>query len=254
MGAISSVNSYNSVNYGNFASGRKIQTAANGASELAIIQKMERQERGTNAASENIKAGIGMLNISDGALGQITDDLQRMGELALRATSPLMTDDDRAAIQSEIDQLKEGISDIANRTTYNEHKLLDGSESNYDIVTNTDGSNKNVTTGNATLESLGIADFTVTGTFDVSAIDNALKKVASMRSASGAQTNALEHAFNNNNNYSWNITSSKSRLEDLDYPKAISEMKKKELLQEYQMHMQRKRMEDKKNQMARMFS
>ncbi len=254
MSAVSSINSYNSVSYGNFASGSRLHSAADGASELAIAQKMERQARGTDVGSENIKSAQNMLNISDGALSQVTDSLQRMGELAMRATSPFLTADDRSAIQAEVDQLKEGISDIAARTFYNEIKLLDGSEKDFNIATGSDSGNIQVTPGNAMLESLGIENFDVTGKFDISAIDNALKKVSSMRSTAGAQTNVLMHAYNNNTNYGLNITASKSRLEDLDVPKAISEMKKKKLLSDYQMHMQRKQLEDKKNQAAWMFT
>ncbi len=261
MSAISSVNSYNSygygynrVSYGNFASGKKVQGAADGASELAIIQKMERQVRGTDAGTDNIQSARNMLNISDGALGQITDSLQRIGELAMRATGPLLTDEDRSYIQSEIDQLKEGISDIASRTSYNENNLLDGSQTDFNIVTNSDRSNIQVTTGNATLDSLGIADFDVSsGRFDISAIDNALKKVSSLRSQGGAQTNVLEHAYNFNTANALNTTAAQSRLEDLDVPKAISEMRKKQLLQQYQMMMQSKRMQNQRIQMARMF-
>ncbi len=225
MSGVSSVNSYNSVSYGNIASGKKVQTAADGASELAIIQKTEREIRGTDAGTENIKSAEKMLNVADGALSQITDSLQRMGELALRATSGLLTGDDRAAIQKEVDQLKQGISDIASRTSYNEINLLDGSKTEFGIAANSNGSNIQVTTGNAMLESLGIADFDVTGKFDISSIDNALKKVSSLRGSMGAQTNALEHAYNSGTNYILNSTSAKSRLEDLDIPKAISEKK-----------------------------
>ncbi len=256
MSAISSVGSYgsyNSISYGNIASGKRIQSAADGAAELAIIQKTEREIRGTDAGAENIQAGIGMLNIADGAMGQITDYIQRIGELGIRASSSLLSDDDRSMIQTEIDQLKQGISDIAAQTTYNEKNILNGTQTGFDIVTGSDGSSKKINTGDATLQALGLADFDVRGSFDLSAVGKALKTVSSMRSTSGAQTNALEHAYNNSTNYSLNSTAAKSRLEDLDIPQAISEMKKKKLLGDYRMYMQRRMMEDERTKMFRMF-
>jgi len=256
MSAISFMNSYGTrpyVGYGNFASGKKLHSAADGAAELAIAQKQERQVRGTNAGTDNISAAKNLLNISDGALSQINDSLQRMGELAIRASGTLMSDSDRASIQEEIDQLKQGISDIASQTVYNETHILDGSKTEFGIATDPNGGSMQVSTGNAALEALGIADFDVTKKFDLSAIDSALSRVSSMRGRGGAQTNALEHAFNNSTNYILNSTASKSRLEDLDYPKAISDMKKKQLLQEYQMHMLRRRTEDEEAKARRLF-
>ncbi len=255
MSTVFSINSNNnrSMSYGKLASGKKIRTAADGASELSMIQKTERQIRGADVGAQNIRSGIGLLNIADGAMSQITDDLQRIGELGIKASSGLLTDDDRAMIQTEIDQLKQGISDIATQTTYNEMHILDGSNTEFGIVTDSNGSNKQISTGDAMLQSLGIADFDVTGDFDISDVTNALKKVSTLRSAGGAQTNALEHAYNNTTNYVLNSTASKSRLEDLDIPKAVSEMDKKKLLQTYRMHMLQRSMEDKKNKTARMF-
>ena len=92
---------------------------------------------------------------------------------------------------------------------------------------------------NAVLESLGIADFDVTKEFDISTIDSAIDKVSSARSGLGAAYNRLGHTINYNAYASYNITVSRSRLEDLDYGQAVSDMKKNSLLQEYRLMMQR---------------
>lgn len=253
IGAISSGSSY--ADYGKIASGKKIQSAADGAAELSIVEKEDAQVRGLNAGAKNIGSAQDMLKVADGAMEGITDYLQRIRELAVQASNTaVVTDSDRANIQMEIDQLKQGISDIASQTTFNTKPLLDGSNTEFRIATNADGASMAVSTADATLAALGIADFDVTGNFDIADIDKALETVSAARSSAGAQSNALEYAYNYNTNASLNTTAAKSRLEDLDIPQAISEQKKQETLQEYALFMQKKKQEEEQNKLHAMFA
>ena len=257
MSGISSVGSVSSVSYmdyGRFASGKAVQSAADGASELAIIQKQDAQARGYEVGANNIATTKDMLNVADGAAAGITDYLQRMRELAVQASNTaIMGKDELSAIQAEVDQLKQGIADIASQTTFNTKPLLDGSNSEFHVAVDSNGNGMTVNTPNAMLEQLGIADFDVTGDFDISDIDKALEKVSSGRSKMGAQSNALEYAYNYTTNARLNTIGSKSRLEDLDIPEAISDLKKKQLLQEYSMYMQKRFMEDEAKRMNAFF-
>lgn len=253
IGAIGSGSSY--ADYGKIASGKKIQSAADGAAELSIVEKEDAQVRGLNAGAKNIGSAQDMLKVADGAMEGITDYLQRIRELAVQASNTaVVTDSDRANIQMEIDQLKQGISDIASQTTFNTKPLLDGSNTEFQIATNADGASMTVSTADATLAALGIADFDVTGNFDIADIDKALETVSAARSSAGAQSNALEYAYNYNTNASLNTTAAKSRLEDLDIPQAISEQKKQETLQEYALFMQKKKQEEEQNKLHAMFA
>ena len=247
--------SYSSyTDYGKFASGKQIASAADGAAELSIIQKQDSQARGLDAASNNIAATKDILNVADGAAAGITDYLQRMRELAVQASNTAtLTESDRANIQKEVEHLKQGISDIAKQTTFNTKPLLDGSNTEFHVATDSNGNGMSVQMPNTMLQELGIEDFDVTGNFDISDIDKALEKVTAGRSQMGAQSNALEYAYNYSTNARLNTIGSKSRLEDLDIPQAISDMKKKQLLREYSMNMQRKRMEDEANFMRGFF-
>ena len=252
---ISSYSSYSSyTNYGKFASGKAITSAADGASELSIIQKQDSQARGLEVGANNIASTKDMLNVADGAAAGITDYLQRIRELAVQASNTaIMSDSDRGSIQAEIDQLKQGISDIASQTTFNTKPLLNGSQSEFNVATDSNGNGMKVHTPNTMLEELGIEDFDVTGDFNIEDIDKALEKVSSGRSKMGAQTNALEYAYNYNTNAALNTIGSKSRLEDLDIPTAISDMKKEQLLQDYSMYMQKRRMEDEAVRLTKLF-
>lgn len=255
MSSISSINSSSYRDYGNFASGKKIQSAADGAAELSIIEKEDAQIRGYKAGENNIGAAKDMLNIADGAMSGIADYLQRIRELGVQAANTaVVTDSDRANIQKEIDQLKQGISDIASQTNYNTKELLNGTYDKFQIATDGNGNSMSVETTDATLAMLGIADFDVTKDFNLQDIDDALAKVSAGRSSMGAQSNALGYAYQYSTNTRLNVTASKSRLEDLDFPEAISEKKKKETLQEYALFMQKKKMEQQANSMFRMFA
>ncbi len=245
MSSISSINTSSYMDYGRFASGRKVQRAADGAAELSIIQKQDAQVRGYKAGENNIAAASDLLKVADGAAAGITDYLQRMRELAVQASNTAtMTEADRASIQAEIEQMKKGITDIASNTTYNTKPLLNGSESHLGIAADSNGNGMNIELPNALVQELGIADFDVTGNFNIADIDKALSKVSAGRSSMGASSNALEYAFNYSTNARLNTIGAKSRLEDLDIPEAISEKKKQETLQEYAMFMQKRKMEN----------
>lgn len=234
--------------YSHISSGKRINSAADDAAGLAIGKKMEREERGLLVGAENTKDGIGMLNVADGALDGIMSHLQRIRELGLRSLNGLNSDDDRQSYQTEIDQLKEGIQSIAKNTSFNERTLLDGSMADLHLATNPNGGGLDIGMENSTLQSLGIADLDVTSPdFNLNAIDNAMKMVSAQRSSLGASTNRLEHTYNYNLSAHEQQLGARSRIEDLDMPKAISEKKKEELLSQYRNLMLRKKMDQKAN-------
>ena len=240
--------------YGQIASGSALPTAAAGPAELGIAEREETQATGLEVGAENMKSGIELSNVADGGLANITDSLQRMRELAIQAGNGTITDSDRSHIQDEIDELKQGIADIASQTTYNTKNLLDGTNSNIRIATDSNPNSVTVDTGDATLEKLGIKDFDVTKPdFNIDDIDKALQAVNDTRSSIGAKTNALEHGINYNYNAAENTTAAQSRLEDLDIPKAVTDLKKKETLDTYQVMMQRMKQDNERAQSAQLF-
>ena len=112
------------------------------------------------------------------------------------------------------------------------------------MASNPDGTGMSIKMVNTTLESLGIADYDVTKDFDISVIDKALEKVSSARSSLGASSNALSTVINSNSYTALNLTSAQIRIEDLDYPKAISDLQKERLLEQYKLNMIKKKSED----------
>lgn len=243
VSAISSISNSYSI-YGKMASGKRIQTAADDAAGLAIANKLKRNNNGLDVGASNIMDGIGAANIKDGALGTMQDSLQRIRELSLKASNGLYGDDEKQMIQKEVDQLLDGIQYTATATQFNDMKLLDGSMADMDIAMNADGTGLKIQMENVSLKSLGLDGYNVTGDFDIGVIDNAMKKISEARTSTGAYTNAMEHAYNYNTGASYNLLSARSRIEDLDIPKAVSEQKKQKLMGDYQMGMLRKKMQN----------
>lgn len=237
-------NTYNV--YEQLSTGKRINSAADDPAGLAIAEKLETQTNGYDIGGANASASQSMINIADGALASVTDSLQRIRELSIQASNTAVYGEDEInAIQQEIDGLKEHISYVADNTQFNTMNLLDGSMSNFHIATNPDGSGMDIDMPDSTLAALGIADYDVTGSFDISVIDEAINKVNSARSELGATSNRLDYAMNYNSYASYNLTSAKSTIEDLDMPKAISELEKERLLDEYRIMMMKKEQEEK---------
>ncbi|MED0658205.1 flagellin [Anoxybacillus ayderensis] len=109
------------------SSGLRINRAADDAAGLAISEKMRSQIRGLEVAERNALDAISLIQTAEGALDSIHSMLQRMRELAVQAANGTNTDDDRAQIQKEIQQLKTEIDRVGNATEFNTKKLIDGS-------------------------------------------------------------------------------------------------------------------------------
>lgn len=108
------------------SSGLQINRAGDDAAGLAISEKMRGQIRGLEQASVNAQDGISLIQTTEGALNETHDILQRMRELAVKSSNDTNTNEDRAEIQKEVDQLAEEISRISNDTQFNTQDLLKG--------------------------------------------------------------------------------------------------------------------------------
>ena len=109
------------------SSGYRINRAADDAAGLSISEKMRSQIRGLNKASDNAQDGISLIQTAEGALNESHSILQRMRELSVQASNGTETDDDREAVQKEIEQLQDELTRISSTTEFNTMKLLDGS-------------------------------------------------------------------------------------------------------------------------------
>jgi flagellin len=109
------------------SSGLRVNSARDDAAGMAIGERMTSQIRGLNQAVRNANDGISLAQTAEGALGTITESLQRIRELAVQSRNASNSASDRAALNTEAQQLRDEIDRIANTTSFNDVKLLDGS-------------------------------------------------------------------------------------------------------------------------------
>ncbi len=110
------------------SSGKRINRAADDAAGMAISEKMKAQVRGLAKAAQNTLDGISLIQTAEGAMNEVHSMLQRMRELAVQSANGTTTDEDRKAIQAEINQLTSEINRIANGTEFNTRNVLRGNE------------------------------------------------------------------------------------------------------------------------------
>jgi flagellin len=223
------------------SSGKRINSAKDDAAGLAIATRMDANVRGLNQAVRNANDGISLAQTAEGAMGNISNILVRMRELAVQASSGTLGDDDRGAIQTEVTALVSQIGDIATRTTFNGTDLLAGGAS-IDIQTGINSGEK-VTISIADLQAAAIgatedadsdpdtaptlvsgsavSDISLATAADASTalgiLDDAIQTVATQRANLGAQQNRLEATVDNLTSTVTNLADAKSRIEDADF-------------------------------------
>ncbi|GAB1796130.1 flagellin N-terminal helical domain-containing protein [Priestia megaterium] len=123
-GKLNSANNAQAKSMEKLSSGLRINSAADDAAGLAISEKMRGQIRGLDQAGKNAQDSISMIQTAEGALGETTNILQRMRELAVQAGNDSNTESDRGEIQKEMNQLTSEVNRIGNTTEFNNQKLL----------------------------------------------------------------------------------------------------------------------------------
>ncbi|BBP03867.1 flagellin [Sulfuriferula plumbiphila] len=109
------------------SSGLRINSAKDDAAGLAISERMTSQINGANQAARNANDGISLAQTAEGDLAQIGKNLQRMRDLSVQSANATNSASDRAAIQNEITQLSSEIDRVAQSSSFNGVKLLNGS-------------------------------------------------------------------------------------------------------------------------------
>ncbi len=143
------------------SSGLRINSAKDDAAGLAISERMTSQIRGNDQAARNANDGISLAQTAEGDLTQIGSNLQRMRELTVQSSNASNSTGDRAALQNEVNQLRQEIDRVASNSSFNGVKLLDGSFSSqaFQIGAN-NSSNDKITIANidsSRTSSLGIS-------------------------------------------------------------------------------------------------
>ena len=216
------------------SSGQQINSAKDGAAELAISEAMRSQIRGLNRASKNIGDGISFIQVAEGYLQETTDVLQRIRELAVQSANGIWDDSSRMQIQVEVSQLVAEVDRIASSAQFNGMNLLTGRFSKdsatvmqFQIGANVD-QNIRAYIGTMTATALGLkgiqgeTENTISinspdeANQTVSVIDEALRNVNKQRADLGAYQNRMEMAQKGINVAAENTQAAESRIRDTD--------------------------------------
>ena len=109
------------------SSGLKINSAKDNPAGLAMAKRMNAQLEGLSKANQNASDGVSIIETADGAMSEISEMLQRMNELTMKAANGVESDKDREIIQEEVKQLTQEIDRVAEATEFNGQRLLNGS-------------------------------------------------------------------------------------------------------------------------------
>jgi len=234
----------NNSSYQKISSGKNINNSSDGASELTISENMNSQINGLTKAVDNAFYSENLLKVAEGGAESISEQLQRLKELAIQASSGTLTKGDKQNIQLEIDQIKEGITDIAKNTNYNSINLLDGSFANKNTASDKNGNGSNISIDGIGLEQLGLEKFSVLEDFNINDIDKALEIVSGVRSKIGAITNGLESNIRYNGIEIENTMDSLSKIADSDIAKEIMNLNNSKIIEQYKLSIQKKKQEE----------
>ncbi len=208
------------------SSGYKINRAADDAAGLAISEKMRRQIRGLTQASANAEDGISVVQTAEGALEEVHSMLQRINELAVKASNDTLTSEDRDYVQQEVSALVSEIDRTASTTEFNNQYLLDGTFTGKYLQVGSENDENDrigISIVAMTASGIGILGLAVSGTAGadnamaaITTVKSAITSVSKMRSDLGAIQNRLEHTIKNLDNIVENTTAAESEIRDTD--------------------------------------
>lgn len=250
---IASLNAQRNLNMSNTAlasslqklsSGLRVNSAKDDAAGLAVAEGLTSQIRGNNQGVRNAYDGISVAQTAEGALGQVGNNLQRIREIAVQASNGSISNDNRSQLQKEVDQLTQEVSRIITTTNFNGTALLSGGSSiTFQVGASGSTTNQVVTSGvemssiygfSGTLTATGTVDVTTSGAASaaISALDGAISTVTNTRATFGAIQNRFEAVIANMQNFTENLSASKSRIMDTDFAAETAQLTRNQILQQ----------------------
>lgn len=212
------------------ASGKRINTAGDDAAGLVISNRFTSQINGFSQAARNANDGISFLQTADSGLSSITNGIQRIRELALQASNGTLSDADRGFLDAEAQQIKDELTRTIQNTEFNGRSLYTSDDDTSLQVGADSGDSLDVSIGNIEqlFEDAGIADIDLSTASGASsalgALDEAQDGINSSFADIGAGLNRLDSTIANLGASEVNAAESRSRIQDSDFAKEISEL------------------------------
>jgi len=218
------------------SSGQRITRAGDDAAGLAISEGLRAVERAFAQGQRNLSDGISLARTAEAALGQQSDIVSRMRELAVQAGNGALSDEQVSSIQNEFNQLAEEVTRISESTEFNNRKLLNGDASGAGAVTMRDGTGGNdvvqVSISDQSAQSLGVAGADVSDPATLDALDDALSAISATRAELGSVENRLESGIRNLETARENTAAANSRIRDADFAQVAAELARSQIMEQ----------------------
>ncbi|MBC7730145.1 MAG: flagellin FliC [Microbacteriaceae bacterium] len=234
------------------SSGLRVNSAKDDAAGLAIAERMTTQVRGMNVAIRNANDGISMSQTAEGAMGKVTDSLQRMRELSVQAANATNSASDKDSLDKEFGELAKEIQRVVGGTSFNGKNVLgsDAGTFQFQVGANTTSNDTiNIITANlttdATLTTVAGTDNTGSGravidnTADattiqgvINSIDAAITTVNGERALMGASQSRFDSVISNLQISVENQSAAKSRIMDTDFAAETANLSRSQILQQ----------------------
>ncbi len=227
------------------SSGLRINSAKDDAAGLGIGVRMDAQARGMDVAVRNANDGISLAQTAEGALGKVSDMLQRMRELAVQSSNASNTSVDRTSLDNEFQQLTAEITRTMSSTKFNGTAIIGsgaGSQTFQVGANNSTTDQLTVTTtdmtASSTITTVTASTSVISGTTGGSAmtaisnIDDALTTINSERTKYGAMQNRFDAVISNLQIGSENQKAAQSRIMDADFAKETAALTRAQIMQQ----------------------
>ena len=234
------------------SSGLRVNTAKDDAAGLAIAERMNAQVRGMTVAARNANDGISLAQTAEGALGKVSESLQRMRELAVQSANASNSDSDKDSLDKEFGELSKEIQRVLGGTTFNGLTVLGGDAGSqvFQIGANTSTNDAiNITTVDMTTEP---TITTVAGTDNsgsgrakidntaniadiqsvIDGIDDAIDSVNTQRATLGASQSRFDAVISNLQISIENQSAARSRIIDTDFAAETAKLSRAQILQQ----------------------
>jgi flagellin len=214
------------------SSGMRVNSAKDDAAGLAIAERMHAQTRGMNAAIRNANDAISMAQTAEGALGSISNNLQRMRELAVQAATGTNQSSDRVALNEEYQLLVSENTRIASNTKFNNQSVIAAATFSFQIGANTTADNSISIAADAYALTAGDLTSAANAATAITNLDTSIDNVSTARSEWGATQNRLEAVIVNLRTGAENSAAARGRIMDADYAVETSNLSRSQVLQQ----------------------
>lgn len=213
------------------SSGLRINRAADDAAGLAISERFRAQVRQYTVEANNLQSGVNAIQTAEGGLNAQQDAIQRIRELAVQASNGTLSDENRAALNQEAQQLMEQIDATAEGTQFNGTQVLNGDGTPVSLGTE---AGDEFSVAQSTTATLGVDEVDLSTQEGAAAaleqLDTASTQIGQNRANLGAQQNRLEQGIASRELTAENLQASESAIRDLDVARATTEQVRNQIL------------------------